>query len=145
MNTPAQAHPANPVAGQPSGNTAESECLATARELHLVLREESGILKRFAGSELLQVIAKKEFLICDLGNKLGSLTQTGRVPVASPLGDILGEIDRMNNANRFFIEKSLEHWQDLLSLFCPSGYGPTGETQRSGPPSAKGYAFSREI
>ena len=126
-------------------NPAEAECLTAARELHAVLKEESDVLKRFDGNELLGVIARKEYLICDLGSKLGLLSQTGALPVSKPLRALLGEIEKTNSENRFFIQKSLTHWQDLLSIFCPSVYGPAGEVPQPGPPSAKGFAFSREI
>ncbi len=132
---------------QPENGGAGTECLQTARELQLVLEEEAEKLKRFAGAELLEVISRKEFLVEELSQKLGALKKTADTQPAIPasLKAVLEKIDALNRSNKNFIQNSLAHWQDLLSLLCPAGYGPTaeGKTGIARPP--KGLAFSREI
>jgi flagellar biosynthesis/type III secretory pathway chaperone len=122
---------------------AESECLLAAQELHRVLQEEADILRRFAKADLLHVISKKEFLLNELGQKLQSLKDADEqaMSISGPLKDILKKIDQVNRSNRLFIQRSLGYWQDLLSIFIPSGYGRS----RSGSAVPRGFAFSREV
>ncbi len=109
-----------------------SECLATALELLEVLREEAGILKRFAGAELLRLVPKKEYLVRELEWKLQSAKEAGKAffRLRTPLRPCLREIDKLNTSNGVFIEKSISYWQDLLSVFLPQGYGPAGKKTR---------------
>ena len=125
----------------------ELECIGAARELQMVLEEESELLRRFAGAELVRLLSRKEFSIEDLFNKLEGLkaSRGGKNAVTGPLREILEKIEAMNRSNRIFIQSSLSHWQDLLSLLCPTGYGPTAEMGKSGTPAPKGLSFSREI
>ncbi|MHC1725555.1 MAG: hypothetical protein AB9866_06020 [Syntrophobacteraceae bacterium] len=136
----------NPGASLNQADEAESECLTTARELRILLQDEAGILKRFAGSELLWLIPKKELLINELGQKLNTRFSGQRSPSnADHLRSLLGEIDEMNRSNGLFILRTLSYWQDLLSIFSPRTYGPAGEGSRSPAPAIRGRAFSREI
>jgi flagellar biosynthesis/type III secretory pathway chaperone len=123
------------------------ECLDSAIELLEILRAEAEILKRFAGSELLALVPKKEFLVSELEWKLKSAGEAGVNSFADSdsLGGILDEIARLNASNGIFIEKSLSYWQGLMSIFVPTGYGPTGEVTRRLPVSPKGAAFRRKV
>ncbi len=125
----------------------QSECLATALELHKALQEEADILRRFDGAELLWLIPKKEYLISELEWKLESARQTADGVFVAPdrLKRLLEEIAELNASNGNFIQKSISYWQDLLSIFVPPSYGPAGEPARSGPSSARGMAFKTEV
>ncbi len=126
-------------------STAESDCLATALELQLLLKEEADILKRFAGSELLWLIPKKEMLVSELGQKLNMDKAGGGSTMSSnQLKVLLGEIDELNRTNGLFILRTLSYWQDLLSIFSPQTYGPSRDGSRPAP-ALRGHAFSREI
>lgn len=124
-----------------------SECLATALELLDVLRKEADVLRRFAGAELLELVPRKEYLVCELEWKL----QSAGDAEADSFGDsdsfrtLLGEIGRLNRSNGIFIEKSLSYWRDLLSIFSPPSYGPAGRAAKRPAFSPKGMALSREI
>ena len=126
---------------------AETECLATARELNQVLEQEADILKRFAKDELLKLIPGKEFLINELGQKLQGLKNTGGevLSISQPLKDLLEKISRLNGSNRVFIQRSLAHWQDFLSVLIPSRYRPPGGNPGSYPAIPRGLSFSREV
>lgn len=132
---------------QSSVTEVESECLSAARELHQVLKEEADILRRFAKADLLRLISRKELLINELGQKLECLKKADgrRVSISASLIDLLGKIDKLNRSNRFFIQRSLAHWQDLLSIFIPSGYRPSGRSSKPGSAAPRGFAFSREV
>lgn len=146
--SPPEAERNLPPAAAPSWDgTAESECLAVARELQAVLEEETRVLKRFAGKELLRLIAKKEFLVEELRRKLNALkTDEGRpFSLSSPLKSVLGTIDSRNNANRTLIEGTLSYWQDFLSFLIPAAYGPNGEETAHATSTPKGLSFSREV
>ena len=151
MNGPSQATQ-NETGGlargsQPQNGDAGTECIEIARELLLVLEEEAEKLKLFAGAELLEVISRKEFLVEELSQKLGPLKSTAgsQHAVPAPLKTLLEKIDALNRSNKHFIQNSLSHWQDLLSLLCPVGYGPSAEGKTGGANPPKGLAFSREI
>lgn len=126
---------------------AENECIETARQLQLVLEEEAEKIKRFAGSELIEVISRKEFLIGELSQRLSGLESApgARPAVSGPLKAVLEKIDALNRSNRHFIQNALSHWRDMLSLLCPAGYGPGAERTKGGARPPKGLAFSREI
>ncbi len=126
---------------------AETECIETARQLQTVLEEEAEKLKNFAGSELIEVISRKEFLVGELSQRLGSLDKEPgtRPSISAHLKAVLERIDRLNRSNRHFIENSLSHWRDMLSILCPAGYGPKAERTTSPARTPKGLAFSREI
>ena len=134
------------VAQSPAAK-AESDCLDTARELHGVLQEEADILRRFAKNDLLELIPRKEFLINELWQKLEWFKSVNGqiVSVSGPLRDQLLGIDRLNRSNRVFIERSLAHWQDFLSIFIPSGYRPNGGNPGGRQNVPRGFAFSREV
>lgn len=126
-------------------SAADSDCLATALELQLLLKEEADILKRFAGSELLWLIPKKEMLVSELGQKLNADKAGGGSTLSSDeLKVLLGEIDELNRTNGLFILRTLSYWQDLLSIFSPQTYGPSRDGSRPAP-ALRGHAFSREI
>jgi len=136
-----------PTSGPPAASGAEAECIEAAWEIQVVLEEEAEALKRFAGADLLKLISWKEFLVGEFSQKLDRLRTTPGAPLAvsASLKAILGKIDALNRSNKYFIQSSLSHWQDLLSLLGPSGYGPAAEEVKSGSRPPKGLAFSREI
>jgi flagellar biosynthesis/type III secretory pathway chaperone len=125
----------------------QSECLATALELLGVLREEAGILRRFAGAELLKLVPRKEYLVSELEWKLQSAQKAGEgfVPASDSFKALLCEIGELNTTNGVFIEKSLSYWRDLLSVLLPRGYGPAGK--KAGWPRCthRGLTFEREV
>ncbi len=133
---------------QPARRNGETEkpCLDCARRLHQTLEQEALVLKKFSGSELLPLIATKEFQVGELGRELARL-KDGRekISLSGPLRDVLTSIERLNRSNRLFVQSSLAYWQELLSILCPAGYGPGAEAQKSGSQTPKGLSFSREI
>jgi len=126
---------------------AESECLATARELNQILEQEADILKRFAKTDLLKLIPGKEFLVNELGQKLRCLKDEGGevFSISQPLKDLLKKIDLLNGSNRVFIQRSLAHWQDFLSVLIPSRYRPPGRNPGDYPVVPRGFSFNREV
>ena len=125
----------------------QSECLPTALDLLEILRNEAEILTRFAGSELLQLVPKKEYLVSELEWKLQSAKEEGEgsLPASDSFKALLGEIGKLNTSNGVFIEKSLSFWRDFLSIFSPPSYGPAGKKTRRGVRPPKGVTFAREI
>ncbi len=132
--------------GNGSAST-ESDCVAAALELQLILKEEADILKRFASNELLRLLPRKEFSIGELQRQLNVLKGADgtHAKLSDPLKNLLREIDAMNRSNRLFIERSLSHWQDLISVFSPPSYGPNLDGTKSAQPPARGLTFCREI
>jgi flagellar biosynthesis/type III secretory pathway chaperone len=126
---------------------AESECFATAWELHQVLEEEADILKRFAKDELLKLIPRKQFLTNEMGQKLQCMKNADGLLISmeASLKDLLGKINRLNRSNRVFIERSLAHWKAFLAILVPSGYRPPGENPRACPAVPRGFTFNREV
>ncbi len=126
---------------------AETECIDTAVQLQFVLEEEAEKLKRFAGAELIEVISRKEFLVEELSQRLGRLKPepNARPTVSANLKAVLERIDSLNRSNRHFIQNSLSHWRDMISILCPAGYGPKAERTTASAEARKGMAFSREI
>lgn len=124
-----------------------SECLATALELLEVLREEAGIIRRFKGAELLQLVPRKEYLVRELEWKLQSAKNAGKglLPVSDSYKALLGEIDKLNTSNGVFMEKAISYWHDLFSIFSPQGYGPSGKKSMPQARALRGLAFEREI
>ncbi|MEN6441093.1 MAG: hypothetical protein ABFD97_21200 [Syntrophobacter sp.] len=123
----------------------ETECLTAALELQSILEEESLILKRFGGTELLPLISRKQFSICELARKLDSLrpSQNNDFAISEPLKQTLRKIQAMNHSNRYFIQDSLSLCQDLLSILRPQGYGPADGAKA--PHAPKGRSFNREV
>jgi len=124
-----------------------SECLSSALDLLEILQEESRILKRFAGAELLALVPKKEYIVNELEWKLESVRESGanNFAASDTFKALMGEINKLNTSNGVFIEKSLSYWQDLMGIFMPPSYGPTGKASRRMPSSPRGAAFSREV
>ena len=137
----------NPGASPDSCSPFYSECLSTALELLEILEQEARILRRFAGDELLTLIPKKEYLVSELEWKLESARNSGadNYAVSDDFKALISEINKLNTSNGVFIEKSLSYWQDLLAIFLPPSYGPTGKASRRVPSSPRGVAFSREV
>ncbi len=133
--------------GQGNMDKSESECLATALELRDLLKEEADILSRFAGTELLWLTPRKESLINEMGWKLDSLRRSKgeRFQVSTTLKEILSEIDQLNRSNGVFIQRSLAHWDDFLTVFSPPSYRPGGDTSKPPIHAPRGRGFSREI
>lgn len=125
----------------------QSECLATALELHEVLRNEAEILRRFAGAELLQLVPKKEYLVTELEWKLEAAREATGSPftVSDSFKTLLGEIGKLNASNGVFIERSLSYWQDFLSIFSPPSYGPANNKASRSARSPRGATFKREV
>ena len=127
------------------------ECIGTARELLEVLKEEAGALKRFAGNELVPLLSKKEFLINELGEKLGALhvSRDAEGPGAGPYSPVLRRlikgIKELNESNRHFISSTLGYWQDFIAALLPRNYGPSPDQAKSFPAGIKGLSFSREV
>ncbi len=134
-------------AGHDHVGSSESECLTTALELRELLEEEADVLKRFAGAELLWLVSRKESLINEMGWKINALKrQYGEsLRISDTLKEVLGDIDRLNRSNGIFIERSLAHWEDFLTIFSPPSYKPGGDTTRLPIPAQRGRAFCREI
>lgn len=120
----------------------ESDCIAAALELQLILKEEADILRRFAANELLRLLPRKEFSIGELQGQLNVLKDAN---LSDPLRNLLSEIDVMNRSNRLFIKRSLSHWRNLISIFSPPSYGPSFDGSKVVQPPARGLTFSREI
>jgi flagellar biosynthesis/type III secretory pathway chaperone len=128
--------------------SSHSECLASARALLEVLREEAQILRRFAGAELLALVPKKEYLVSELEWKLKSAREAGADSLAGSdsLRDLFSEIGQLNASNGVFIKKSLSYWHDLLSVLLPPSYGPSGNVAAERPQSPpKGRSFRRKV
>jgi flagellar biosynthesis/type III secretory pathway chaperone len=125
----------------------ESECLAAASELRELLKEEADVLSRFAGTELLWLTPRKESLINEMGWKLNSLKCLEGEPlrISHALKEVLSDIDRLNRSNGVFIQRSLAHWEDFLTIFSPPSYGRGGDTPRPLVSQPRGRAFSREV
>lgn len=123
----------------------EAECLVAATELQSILEEEALILKRFGGAELLPLVSRKQFTICELARKLDSLrpSQSGLLDLSEPLKQKLRIINAMNHSNRYFIQDSLSLCRDMLSILRPPSYGPTNGTKA--PHAPKGRSFNREV
>lgn len=137
----------NPGAFTDSSSPFYSECLSSALELFEILQQEERILKRFAGAELLALVPKKEYLVCELEWKLEAARNSGadNGVVSDAFKALIGEITRLNTSNGVFIEKSLSYWQDLLAIFVPPSYGPSGKASTRLPSSPRGVSFSREV
>jgi len=137
----------HPEVSQGANSPFKSECLPTALELLSVLRQEAEILGRFAGAELLELVPKKEYLVNELEWKLKSAgeTQADLIRASGSLKVLLDEISKLNTSNGIFIQESLSYWQDFLSIFLPSSYGPTGVAVKPPALAHKGTAFSREV
>lgn len=122
----------------------EVECIAAATELQTVLEEEAQLLKRFAGAELVRLLSRKEFSVRELSGRLADLKRAkgDGCKAGAPLRKMLAKIDRLNRANDIFIQGSLAHWRELLSLLRPAAYGPGAEKGLKPPP--KGLSFRRE-
>jgi hypothetical protein len=107
-----------------------ADCRTKAEQLRDVLSAESKALKNFDSTLLLQLITEKEYSLRVLSDSLGVLKSykaDGLIEGASKafgnLKGLLLEIDRLNSANRVFIEGSLDHYHDLLVALVPTVYG----------------------
>lgn len=114
-----------------------ADCQAKAEQLLDVLSAESKALRQYDSTLLLQLITQKEYSIRVLRESLGILkgcrADGENEEDAKGLGNLrslLLEIDRLNSANRVFIEGSLDHYRDLLVTLVPTVYG-----QREGNPA----------
>lgn len=115
-----------------SANTAVMlhACQAKAEQLFGVLTAESEALRHFDSDLLLELIPRKEYslnVLCEALRALKSSQEFGEQTDDNPslfgLREILGKIKRHNDANRIFIEGSLNHYQDLLMTILPTVYG----------------------
>ncbi len=134
-----------PAPPEPSLKQLEYECFAAARELQSILEEESVILKRFGRAELLPLVSRKQFAVCELARRLDTLrpSHNGKFNLSDPLKQTLKKIHTMNLSNSHFIRYSLSLCQDMLSILCPAGYGPAdGQNTMKAP---KGRSFNMEV
>jgi flagellar biosynthesis/type III secretory pathway chaperone len=124
----------------------QPECITTAIELLKVLREETRILKRFAGAELLRLVPRKEYLVNELGWRLKSAKEAGGgvFSASDSFKALLREIDKVNNFNGVFIKKTLGYWRELLAVLLPLGYGKAGKQEKPAR-SPRGLTFEREV
>jgi len=91
--------------------------------------------------------SEKEYIVNELEWKLESVRESGanNFAASDTFKALMGEINKLNTSNGVFIEKSLSYWQDLMGIFMPPSYGPTGKASRRMPSSPRGAAFSREV
>ncbi|MEM5788739.1 MAG: hypothetical protein AAGU11_15625 [Syntrophobacteraceae bacterium] len=124
----------------------ELECIRDAGKLETILLEEARALQSFDGAGLLKLMPTKALCASELSRSLDLLLESRgtELNISRPLRDLLERIRTLNDSNRYFIENSLSHWRDILSLFHPAAYGPTA-TGSNCTPSPKGLAFSREV
>ncbi|NTW34610.1 MAG: hypothetical protein HGB17_00475 [Syntrophobacteraceae bacterium] len=114
-----------------------ADCQAKAEQLLDVLSAESKALRQYDSTLLLQLITQKEYSIRVLRESLGILKgcradgeNEEDTKGLGNLRSLLLEIDRLNSANRVFIEGSLDHYRDLLVTLVPTVY-----SQREGNPA----------
>jgi hypothetical protein len=107
-----------------------ADCQAKAEQLLDVLSAESKALRQYDSTLLLQLITQKEYSIRVLRESLGILKgcradgeNEEDTKGLGNLRSLLLEIDRLNSANRVFIEGSLDHYRDLLVTLVPTVYG----------------------
>jgi hypothetical protein len=152
------------------GNPKELDnCIVTSERLLHILIAEAEALKTFQKERLLQVVAEKEALATELANTMKSSEsfneKIGRQPSPLPgstgingeerdeahakrglLRELLGEIIEWNQRNRIFIQGSLGHCQELLSLCLPSTYLQLQDGQAARQSiRTKGLTLNREI
>lgn len=147
------------------------DCLARARELLDLLREEEKILLAFQGERLLEILPRKEALAGELDTGLRAMRSRALpvnvskgaegsqdvgmeergVPTSSDgalsaLKECLTEILTLNRRNHVFIQCSLSYWEEMLGLFLPAAYGG-GETKRWEAQGfgARGLAINKEV
>ncbi len=105
-------------------------CQAKAEQLLEVLSAESRALRQYDAKLLLQIITQKEYSLNVLSESMKALKCCGTreelgedSPALETLKKMLRKIDRLNSANRVFIQGSLDHFQDLLMTLVPTVYG----------------------
>lgn len=121
----------NAVEDLPEEKDLAVECCDTASKLIEVLERESGVLKRLAREELIEIIGHKEDLIHELDRQLKDLLKTnpreadaGSNAALRVLRERLRKIDSLNRKNAMFIQGALDFFRDLLKVFIPPSYGP---------------------
>lgn len=138
---------------QPHGDIARG-CHSVARKLLAILRKETVILKGFQTQELLEMLPEKMALVQDLGSRMKGLQLSRAKPGSRPdhpeltaLKVILAEVREANHLNQVFIQRTLEYWQGLMALFCPSNYGNplSSAPHKAAPPPPRGLTFSKEV
>jgi len=165
-----------PLAGKPFNQWNPEEldgCIASSERLLGILKAEGEALRKFQNERLLELIAEKELLACELAHRvktfqsLSSLLRKSRQdPLqlgATDRGDteearegqreklgllryILDEITKHNQRNRLFVQGSLRHWEDLLSLCLPGTYATRHDGQAIRQSfRAKGLSLNKEI
>lgn len=123
-----------------------------AGKLRDTLRAETAALKRFEKGQLLEIIAEKEALASELAQHMEGFREVAEGESAEDhthrtvLKELLGEIVECNRKNQVFIEGSLGHWQELLTICLPGTYvlSHPGQAARQSMP-AKGLALNREV
>jgi hypothetical protein len=148
-------------------------CIDTSERLLHILMAEAEALRTFQKERLLELIAEKEVVACELAHRVKAfesspsfIRKNSQKPLllkGSTGGDtkeakkwqhtrldvlrqILGEITRCNQRNRLFVQGSLSHWENLLNLCLPGTYaaGHDGQAVRQSF-RAKGLSLNREI
>ncbi|MGV8074858.1 MAG: hypothetical protein AB2L11_09935 [Syntrophobacteraceae bacterium] len=141
------------VLPQISGGGELEACIEKAESLLEILVEEAEILRRFSGSELLELLPQKERLSAELREDILRLEEVKWKDEACVIGSSgygllqvrLKEIMRINESNLVFISETLSHYTDLLGCFRPSSYGPdVDESAKQKKINCKGMMFTKE-
>jgi len=136
----------------PYGDIARG-CHSVARELLATLQKETAILKGFRTQELLELLPDKLVLVQELGSMMKELqsspAKSGTKPAHPEMAALkvtLVEVKKANQLNQLFIKGTLEYWQGLMALFCPSTYGnPLGPAPHKAALPPRGFTFSKEV
>ncbi|NLI33095.1 MAG: flagellar protein FlgN [Deltaproteobacteria bacterium] len=136
----------------PYGDIARG-CHSVARELLATLQKETAILKGFRTQELMEMLPEKMALVQELGSRMKELQsfagESGTKqdhPELAALKVTLAEVKKANHLNQLFIQGTLEYWQGLMTLFCPSTYGnPFGPAPHKAALPPRGLTFSKEV
>ncbi|MCE5244221.1 MAG: hypothetical protein ABFD98_16650 [Syntrophobacteraceae bacterium] len=129
-----------------------SECIETAGNLSEILTQETAALRSFSGEDLLHLLPGKQILVNELQDRLETLRKAGlekaSLDPSSPrtqLRNLLRNIQEQNRANEVFIQNTLGFWQDMLSLFFRSSYGPGQGNAAVKRAFSKGRTFRTEV
>lgn len=128
------------------------ECIETAQNLSELLGQETAALKSFSGEDLMHLLPTKQILVNELQDRLETLRKAGletaSLDPSSPrtqLRNLLRSIQEQNRTNEVFIQNTLGFWQDMLSLFFRSSYGPGQDNATVKRAFSKGRTFRTEV
>ncbi len=131
----------------PQEGGGDRELLEAALELLEALRAEEQILRKFAATELLALLPKKEYLVNEFGWKLKSAmnADAGSFTVSDALKPLLAEICRLNASNAIFIKSALSYWRELQAILLPQSYSRNGRKDCDAVRPPNGITFAREV